>query len=163
MKIELTVEEIKRICVALDCFGDKRAEIQGDAYGIQYWRIRDKLKKYIEVNENKKMTEAEKAALEDWGVSVGQTIYVISDWDCEVLNAHVFEITRHKDEKVFLSKRLYDYIRICVRYRYEGETYGADLHPSDFNKYVFTNQEDAEKMAKNLKEHGYGLRNQFNS
>ncbi|SCJ28468.1 Uncharacterised protein [uncultured Clostridium sp.] len=49
MKIELTVEEIKRICVALDCFGDKRAEIQGDAYGIQYWRIRDKLKKYIEV------------------------------------------------------------------------------------------------------------------
>ena len=67
MKIELTVEEIKRICVALDCFGDKRAEIQGDAYGIQYWRIRDKLKKYIEVNENKKMTEAEKAALEDWG------------------------------------------------------------------------------------------------
>ena len=140
MKIELTVEEIKRICVALDCFGDKRAEIQGDAYGIQYWRIRDKLKKYIEVNENKKMTEAEKAALEDWGVSVGQTIYVISDWDCEVLN-----------------------IRICVRYRYEGETYSADLHPSDFNKYVFTNQEDAEKMAKNLKEHGYGLRNQFNS
>ena len=43
MKIELTVEEIKRICVALDCFGDKRAEIQGDAYGIQYWRIRDKI------------------------------------------------------------------------------------------------------------------------
>lgn len=34
MKIELTVEEIKRICVALDCFGDKRAEIQGDAYGF---------------------------------------------------------------------------------------------------------------------------------
>ena len=80
-----------------------------------------------------------------------------------MLNDHVFEITRHKDEKVFLSKRLYDYIRICVRYRYEGETYSADLHPSDFNKYVFTNQEDAEKMAKNLKEHGYGLRNQFNS
>ena len=51
VKIELTVEEIKRICVALDCFGDKRAEIQGDAYGIQYWRIRDKLKKYIEVKK----------------------------------------------------------------------------------------------------------------
>lgn len=65
MKIELTVEEIKRIYVALDCFGDKRAEIQGDAYGIQYWRIRDKLKKYIEDNDNKKMPDAEKAALED--------------------------------------------------------------------------------------------------
>lgn len=66
MKIELTVEEIKKICVALDCFRDKRAEIQGDAYGIQYWRIRDKLKKYIEDNENKKIPDAEKAALEDW-------------------------------------------------------------------------------------------------
>lgn len=30
-------------------------------------------------------------------------------------------------------------------------------------KIEFANQEDAEKMAKNLKEHGYGLRNQFNS
>lgn len=52
-------------------------------------------------------------------------------------------------------------IRICVRY--EGETYSVDLHPSDFNKYIFTNQEDTEKMAKNLKEHGYGFCNQFNS
>lgn len=40
-------------------------------------------------------------------------------------------------------------IRICVRY--EGETYSVDLHPSDFNKYIFTNQEDAEKMAKKFK------------
>ena len=60
-----------------------------------------------------------------------------------------------------IGKRVYDYIRICVRY--EGETYSVYLHPSDFNKYVFTNQEDAEKMAKNLKEHGYGFCNQFNS
>lgn len=49
-------------------------------------------------------------------------------------------------------------IRICVRY--EGETYSVDLHPSDFNKYVFTNQEDAEKMAK-FKERGYRFSNQL--
>lgn len=69
MKIELTVEEIKRICVALDCFGDKRAEIQGDAYGIQYWRIRDKSKKYNE----------------DWSafLSVGGNILDNDDFDRE--------------------------------------------------------------------------------
>jgi len=38
-----------------------------------------------------------------------------------------------------------------------------EKYPSDFNKYVFTNQEDTEKTAKKLKEHGYGFCNQFNS
>lgn len=94
-------------------------------------------------------TEAERVAKEELNIEVGQTLYVISDYDNSIIKTQVKSISKPVNEKWFV-RRVHNYIVVKVSYIESKADYTVSFYPKDFNKSIFNNREDAERVANNI-------------
>lgn len=93
-------------------------------------------------------TEVERVAKEELSIEVGQTLYVISDYDNSIIKARVKSISKSFNEKWFV-RRVHNYIVVKVSYIESKAEYTVCFYPKDFNKSIFNNREDAERVTNN--------------